>query len=172
MECIYHNLKSGDLDSNPYPSFLGNAINNLFQYKNRLGFLSLDSVILSEAGFGGYDFANNVQSYNFFRTTVTDLLDGDPIDVSVSSNDVTTLRSAHPFQENLILFSDNSQFVLKGGELLTPKSVSVTAVTNFDTVKSVDPIPLGSYLYFPFQRGGFSGGRPSFILVFPCSISR
>ena len=155
----FDSLKSGDLDSNPYPSFLGNAINNLFQYKNRLGFLSLDSVIMSEAGFGGYDSVNKKQSYNFFRTTVTDLLDGDPIDVSVSSNDVTNLRSAQPFQENLIMFSENSQFVLKGGELLTPKSVSVTAVTNFNTVDTVDPIPLGSYLYFPFQRGGFSGLR-------------
>ena len=155
----FNKLRAGDTDSNPYPSFLDNKISNIFQYKNRLGLLSQDTVIMSEAGFGGYDADANVQSYNFFRTTVTDLLDGDPIDVSVSSNDVTTLRSAQPFQENLILFSDNSQFVLKGGELLTPKSVSVTAVTNFDTVKSVDPIPLGSYLYFPFQRGGFSGVR-------------
>ncbi len=155
----FNKLKAGDTDSNPYPSFLDNKINNVFQYKNRLGFLAQDTVIMSEAGFGGYDANANLQSYNFFRTTVTDLLDGDPIDVSVSSNNVTTLRSAQPFQENLILFSDNSQFVLKGGELLTPKSVSVTAVTNFDTVKSVDPIPLGSYLYFPFQRGGFSGVR-------------
>ena len=155
----FDSLSAGDLDSNPYPSFLGNSINNLFQYKNRLGFLSLDSIIMSEAGFGGYDSTNNIQSYNFFRTSVTDLLDADPIDVSVSSNDVTKLRSAQPFQENLILFSDNSQFVLKGGELLTPKSVSVTAITNFDSVNTVDPIPLGSYLYFPFQRGKFSGVR-------------
>lgn len=155
----FNALQAGDTDSNPYPSFIDNKINNLFQYKNRLGFLAQDTVIMSEAGFGGYNAATNVQSYNFFRTTVTDLLDGDPIDVSVSSNDVTKLRSAQPFQENLILFSDNSQFVLKGGELLTPKSISVTAVTNFDTVNSVDPIPLGSYLYFPFQRGGFSGVR-------------
>ena len=157
----FDSLKSGDLNSNPYPSFIGTTtkINNIFQYKNRLGFLANDSVIMSEAGFGGYDSTNNIQSYNFFRTTVTDLLDGDPIDVSVSSNDVTNLRSAQPFQENLILFSENAQFVLKGGELLTPKSVSVTAVTNFDTVNTVDPIPLGSYLYFPFQRGDFSGVR-------------
>lgn len=155
----FNRLKAGDLDSNPYPSFLGNSINNIFQYKNRLGFLAQDAVILSEAGFGGYDATTNTQSYNFFRTSVTDLLDADPIDVNVASNDVTNLRSAQPFQENLILFSDNSQFVLKGGDLLTPKSISVTAVTNFDAVNTVDPIPLGSYLYFPFQRGKFSGLR-------------
>ena len=154
-----NNLQAGDLQSNPYPSFVGNTITNLFQYKNRLGFLSLDAVILSEAGFGGYDSTTNTQSYNFFRTSVTDLLDSDPIDVNVASNNVTNLRSAQPFQENLILFSDNAQFVLKGGDLLTPKSISVTAVTNFDASNTVDPIPLGSYLYFPFQRGSFSGLR-------------
>jgi len=155
----FNEIKAGDLDSNPYPSFLGNSINNLFQYKNRLGFLALDNICLSEAGFGGYNPTSNTQSYNFFRTSVTDLLDADPIDVTVASNDVTNLRSAQPFQENLILFSDNAQFVLKGGDLLTPKTVSVTAVTNFDAVNTVEPIPVGSYLYFPFQRGAFSGLR-------------
>ena len=35
---------------------------------------------------------------------------------------------------------------MKGGDLLTPKSVSVTAVTNFDET-SVDPIAVGSFIF-------------------------
>jgi len=146
-------LNAGDLESNPDPSFVTNKINNIFQFKNRIGFLSNDSVSISQSGFG----LNG--KYNFYRTAVVTLLDSDPIDVAVVSNRVTNLRSAQPFQENLILFSDNTQFVMKGGDLLTPKSVSVTAVTNFDSETSVDPIAVGSYLYFPFTRGNHLGLR-------------
>ncbi len=228
--------KAGDNDTNPFPSFVSNNINNLFLFKNRLGLLSRDAVIFSEAGFGGsangtayyvnssgdgvhadghyyplyvdssviygafteYEFdafpntkfympdnnANTaealaptdvktlaftseesitvntpIQAFNFFRTTVTDLLDADPIDVTVSNREITNLRAAQPFQENLTIFSDTAQFVLKGGDLLTPRTVSISQVTNFDYTKTVEPLPLGSYLYFPFDRGSHTGLR-------------
>jgi hypothetical protein len=140
---------AGDSDTNPSPSFVNKNISNLFYFKNRLGFITEDSVAMSEAG----------ESFNFYRTTVTSLLDSDPIDVTVSSNKVTKLKAAKGFQENLILFSDNTQFVMKGGELLTPKTVSVNPITNFNFEDEIDPLPLGSYIYFPFTRGSYSGIR-------------
>tara|TARA_B100001769_G_scaffold42412_1_gene29566 strand:+ start:9445 stop:11904 length:2460 start_codon:yes stop_codon:yes gene_type:complete len=154
-EATYTARQVGDDDTNPQPSFVSpdantpRTISNIFFFKNRLGFLSEDKVIMSEAG----------EPYNFFRTTITTLLDSDPIDVQVSSQKVTNLKSATGFQENLILFSENSQFVLKGGDLLTPKTISVTPVTNFDSASSVNPIPLGAYMYFPFEGGSFTGVR-------------
>lgn len=148
-EATYTTRQAGDDDTNPQPSFVTSQISNIFFFKNRLGFLSEDKVIMSEAG----------QPFNFFRTTVTTLLDGDPIDVQVSSQKVTNLKSATGFQENLILFAENSQFVLKGGDLLTPRTVSVTPVTNFDSSSTVNPIPLGAYMYFPYESGSFAGVR-------------
>lgn len=145
----YANRIAGDDNTNPHPSFTGTEINNIFFFKNRLGFLCQDKVILSEAG----------EPFNFYRTTVTTLLDSDPIDVQVSSQKVTNLKSAVGFQENLILFSENSQFVLKGGEMLTPKTVSVTPVTNFDASSKVNPVPLGAYMYFPVEGTNFSSIR-------------
>jgi hypothetical protein len=153
----------GDNNSNPFPSFVGAPISNLFLFKSRLGFLSKDAVILSESGFGGTEETVSVpttrQKFNFFRTTVTALLDAEPIDVRVSNRDVTTLRAAQPFQEDLMIFSDSAQFKLSGGDLLTPQTVSINQVTSFDYNKSVEPLPLGSYLYFPFDRGIYSGIR-------------
>ena len=140
---------AGNEDTNPSPSFVNKTISNLFYFKNRLGFLTDDGVSMSEAG----------EVFNFYRTTVTTLLDSAPIDVTVSSNKVTSLKSAKGFQENLILFGDNNQFVMKGGELLTPKTVSVNPITNFNFEGQVDPLPLGSYIYFPFTRGAFTGMR-------------
>ena len=148
---------TGDGSSNPLPSFVSQTISNMFFFKNRLGFLSGDNVILSESGLGAT--VDGVPEYNFGRTTVTTLLDSDPIDVSVESSRVTNLKAAKGFQENLVLFSENGQFVLKGGDVLTPKTVSITPITNFSFEDQVDPLPLGSYIYFPFTRGAFTGMR-------------
>lgn len=139
----------GDDDSNPLPSFIGKPINNLFFFKNRLGLLTDDTVLFSEAG----------QFFNFFRTTVRTLLDSDPIDVSAASTTISKLSSAVAFQENLILFADRGQFVVKSGDTLTSKTISVSAVTNYDVDTSSEPMGLGSYVYFTFPRGNYLGIR-------------
>lgn len=147
----------GDADTNPDPSFVGSKIDGMFQFKSRLGFLSGPSISLSEVKFGSYNSVNDIQSYNFYRTSVVSLLDGDPIDVNIASSSVINLREAVAFQENLILFSDYGQFSLRGGDLLTPKTVAVNPLTEFDYSSSVPPLTVGSYIYFPFQRGDFTG---------------
>jgi len=157
-EASYLDRVAGDDKSNPLPSFQNQNISGMFFFKNRLGFLSGDNVVMTESGFGTSSTDGSV-TFNLGRTTVASLLDSDPIDISVSSSRVTSLKAAKGFQENLILFSDNGQFVLKGGDILTPKTVSVTPVTNFSFEAQVDPLPLGSYIYFPFTRGAFTGMR-------------
>ncbi len=145
----YIKRKAGDEETNPNPSFVGKSINDIVFFKNRLGFITDDSVVFSEAG----------EFFNFYRTTVSSLLDSGPIDITVSSTKVTKLKAATIFQENLMLFADNVQFVMKGGDLFTPKTVSVSPTTNFSLEDSVSPTPLGSYVYFPFTRGSFTGIR-------------
>jgi hypothetical protein len=145
----YTKRVAGDEETNPNPSFVGKTINDIVFFKNRLGFITDDSVVFSEAG----------EFFNFYRTTVSSLLDSGPIDITVSSTKVTKLKSATIFQENLMLFADNVQFVMKGGDLFTPKTVSVSPTTNFSLDDSVSPTPLGSYVYFPFTRGSYTGLR-------------
>tara|TARA_Y100000401_G_scaffold15553_1_gene10569 strand:- start:9564 stop:12065 length:2502 start_codon:yes stop_codon:yes gene_type:complete len=154
--CTWTTRQVGEDETNPFPSFFNGTvttgdrkISDIFFFKNRLGFLSEGSVIMSEAG----------EYFNFFRTTVRSLLDSDPIDVNVASKRVTKLSSAVAFQENLILFGERGQFVLRGGDLLTPKTVSISPITNYDNDTSTPPLELGSYLYFPFNRGSFTGIR-------------
>ena len=60
--------EAGDDETNPFPSFVGKKLNNFVFFKNRLGFIYEDSVVLSEAG----------ELFNFFRTTVRTLLDNKP----------------------------------------------------------------------------------------------
>ena len=145
----------GDETTNPLPSFCGKRINNVFFYRNRLGVLADDKVILSESGLG-LKTDSKIITYNFFRTTVQTLLDSDPIDVTVATDKITNLRSAIPFQDNLILFSDNTQFSLDtGGQLLSPTSVSISPLTEFDADSSINPQVVGDSVYFPVDKAEY-----------------
>jgi hypothetical protein len=148
----------GDELSNPFASFSDQTIQNSVFFKNRLGFVCGSNVILSEAGLGREN-TQGVFEYNFGRTTVTTLLDSDPIDIIVESDRVTNITAAAASQENLILFSNNGQFVLKGEDLLTPKTVSVKPITNFEYNNETDPVSIGSYIYYPFDLGNNTGIR-------------
>lgn len=140
---------AGDNNTNPHPSFVGKKIKSAFFFKNRLGFVTSDSIVMSEAG----------HFFNFYRKTVTTLLDDAPIDINVASTKVTDLKTAIGFQGNLLLFSNNQQFVLRGGDILTSKTVSISSATSFEVEDDVKPISLGSYIYFPFTRGAYTGVR-------------
>lgn len=136
----------GDQTTNPVPSFVGSTISDVFFHKNRLGFLSGGNVVLSCSG----DF------FNFWRTTVIQLLDSDVIDVA-AENDLGILRNAVSSSEKLLVFSGQSQAVLEGGELLTPKSASLKLNTKLQSTTTIRPEALGNSVFFPFQRDAYSG---------------
>ena len=138
---------SGDADTNGDPSIVGSTINDMFFFKNRLGLVTDGAVIFSESD----------KYFNFFRTSVLSLLDGDPIDVGVSHTKTSILKHAIPFQEKLVLFSPQSQFVLRGTDLLTPKTVNISPITEYDVNEDVTPLALSNYIYFPFKRGRYDG---------------
>ncbi len=145
--------KAGDNDTNPFPSFIGYTINDIFFHRNRLGVLADENVIFSEAG----------SFYNFFRTTVRALLDSAPIDVAVSNDSVSILKAAVPFSEQLLLFSDLAQFNLTSGVLLTPKEVSVNVATNYEADLSVRPVSAGNSIFFGLDKGTALGVREYFV---------
>jgi hypothetical protein len=152
-EIGWRSRQAGDDNTNPFPSFVGGTINEVFFFKNRLGFLTDSNVIFSEAD----------EYFNFFRTTTQQLLDSAPIDVGLSHTKVAVLQHAVPFQEKLMLFSKQSQFVLRGADILSPRTVSISPVTEYDISDSVQPIALGNYIYFTFRRNDFEGMYEYFV---------
>jgi len=145
--------KVGDLESVPMPSFVGRALNDIFFHRNRLGVLADENVVMSRAG----DF------FNFFRASALQTLDTDPIDIAASHVKVSILRHAIPFNESLLLFSDQSQFVLSAGDLLTPKTASISQTTEFECSLLAKPVGAGQNVYFAVQRGEFTGIREYFV---------
>ncbi len=140
----------GDVVSAPDPSFIGNKINNVFFFRNRLGFLAGDNVILSRVS----------EFFNFFPETVVSVLDNEPIDVAASHTKVAILKSAVTMGEKLILFSEQTQFVLaSSADNLTPKTANVLVITEFESSSAAQPVPSGSSIYFLTQKGSFAGIR-------------
>jgi len=129
----------GDLESSPDPSFIGNKINNVFFFRNRLGFLAADNVILSTVS----------EFFNFFPETVISVLDTEPIDVAASHTKVAILKHAVTMGEKLILFSEQTQFVLSSSaDNLTPSTANVLVQTEFESNTAAQPVGSGSSIYF------------------------
>lgn len=132
----------GDENSNPTPSFVGETLNDMFFYRNRLGFISGENVILSASA----DF------FNFWYRSAAAIADSDPIDLAVSSNKVCILTHAVPFSRELMLFSREGQFVLSSDGVMTPKSAKVDQITSFDYSDDAQPIGVGQSIFFISNR--------------------
>lgn len=143
----------GDETTNPHPSFVGLTITDIFFYRNRLGFIADENVVFSKSG----DF------FTLYRQTVTAVLDTDPVDLSVSHVKVSLLRHAIPFNESLLLFSDQTQFILTASEVLTPHTATIAQTTEFEASLLARPAGAGRYVYFAGKRGGFSSIREYYI---------
>jgi hypothetical protein len=151
-QATYKTRLVGDNDSNPLPSFIGRTIADVFFYRNRLGLLSDEAIIFSEAG----------EYFNFMRTTVTQLLDSDPIDVNASHTKVAILKHAVPFNKQLLLFSEQTQFLIDQGDLLSPKSIGVKVATEFPCNIIAKPVGIGKNVYFAVDKGSNSSFREYF----------
>lgn len=140
----------GDDISNPFPTFLGEKINDMVFHQNRLGFMAGENIVFSETS----------EFFNFWRTTTLDLLDTDPIDIASSSPRVGKIFSAVPFNRDLILFTPTSQFVLRGGDVLSPKSIAMIPAADFENqANQIEPIPSANSIFFTYPNGNFVGLR-------------
>lgn len=138
---------AGDADSAPLPSFVGQNIRDLFFFRNRLGFLASDAVVLSRAG----------EYFDFFPRTATQVLDNDPIDLASPVDGVTYFAWAVPFNQNLLIWSDAAQqLVLAGGEVLSPKTARLIPASTFAADPSAKPGALGNRAVFAEKAGEFA----------------
>lgn len=134
----------GSLLTNPTPSFVGHYITDIFFYKNRLGFASGSSIALSETG--GY--------YNFYSKTVLEVLDDDPIDVSIPSGEATNIYYAVSFQAGLFAFTKDAQYVLKqSSDNFSPNTVSFDLISKLPIDTDVEPINASNSLFFVSRTG-------------------
>lgn len=130
--------KVGDTESCPDPAFVGQTINDVVFFRNRLAIMAGENISLSRAG----DY------FNFFIETVTTALDTDPIDVGLSTDTVANIYHGKVLSNDLLLFSDQRQLRLTGGDLLKPDTTAIRDLSAFLCDVDVEPIVVGERVYF------------------------
>ena len=137
----------GDENSNPAPSFVGQTIKDMFFYMNRLGVLSSDSVILSQPG----DY------FNFWVGSAIAVSDADPIDMTANSTRPATLKAALGTPKGLLLFAENSQFILSTSDTaFGPSTVKMSEMSNYSYSSDVHPLETGVSVMFATEADTFS----------------
>lgn len=134
---------AGDDDSNELHEWMTYGITGMGTYQGRLVLMSGPLVSLS---------ASN-KPRHFFRTTVSSLLNSDPIEVGAGMNSAAAYEWAIPFQKDLVLFSRAYQAVLPSGNTaVTPATATVVPTSAHETDTTSSPITLGRTLMYCTPR--------------------
>ena len=137
----------GDDNTNLIPSFVGQGINKVLFFRNRLGFLSGEAVILSRAG----------QLGNFWSDTALTVSAVDPIDIATSSDYPSELFDGIEINTGLLVFSTNQQFLLASDDtVFNPDTVKIRIVGAYNYNKVIPPISLGVTQGFVDNSGKYS----------------
>lgn len=133
---------AGDDVSNPSPSFVGNTVNRLFRLNGRLAILSDENIITSE---------KNVYE-NFYRTTTTQLLDSDRIDIAADTGaerSVSTLNHYATNNDDILLFSEDIQYTLSYTDgILGPNTVDLVPTTHYQCSPRCPPAYIHNNIVF------------------------
>ena len=148
-QLTWDECKAGSEGTCPTPSFVGATINDLVFYRDRLGFLAGESLVLSQVG----------NYFNFWRQTSRQLLDDDRIDVSSTHVRASILKRAVIFDQELLLFSDQTQFTLKQGDILSPTGAALVPTTEYEIRAAVRPVAVGNSVFFAVDRGKYTAIR-------------
>lgn len=129
----------GDNTTNPIPSFVGQKIKHLFFYRNRLGFLAKENIILSKSG----DY------FNFFAGSAQLVAADDPIDITATSRTPVNLTYVQTVAVGLVLFSQNEQFLLStDADILGPTTAKINTLSNFECDENVEAVSMGTTIGF------------------------
>lgn len=150
---VWANRSTGDMVTCTNPSFTGRQIRDVFFYRNRLGFITSDSITMSRSG----DY------FNLWPQTQAAVLDDDPIDVGMAHPKIVDLQHAIPFNAELLLFGDRVQFQLTGGDVLSPRTVRVDPIMDFECSRVARPVGIGPNVYFSQPGTNHSLMREMFV---------
>ena len=154
----------GDDATNQAPSFVGDPtysspgiatysedrkINKVLFFRNRLAFLSGESVILSRPG--------EFNAPNFWAETALTVSAIDPIDISSSSMFPSDLFDGIEVTVGLIVFSSNQQFLLASDDtVLNPDTAKLKSISGFNYNTVIPPVSLGMSVGYIDNSGKYS----------------
>ena len=137
--------------SNPNPSFIGNPIKDISSFQGRSVLIAGSNVCMSQTN----------RPYNHWFGSASALADTDPIDIK-STVEASALESAVQFNRDLVVFSNEAQFVVFGRTKATPQNASLVLTTKFESETGAKPVGAGKNIFFAANYGTFSSVREFF----------
>lgn len=136
----------GDEATVPFPSLYKSTISDVFLHRNRLGFLSDELAVFSQAG----------SYFDLWPEKATQDLDSDAFEIAASTNKVTLLKWAVPFRRSLFITSQKTQFEISALDKFTGGTAVIDLSTTYEASALCRPVAMGDTLYFPSNYGGAS----------------
>jgi hypothetical protein len=143
----WNDRMSGDDITNPGPEFIGNPIQDISIFQDRMWF-----------GAGPYVFASQAGDlFNLWVDDWTNVVDSDPIDLPLAAEDIHDVQFMVPFDKTMVVFADGGQqFEVKSQNAFTPKDTNLIATSNYKSDSQAYPTRIGQQLYFSSNQGSFS----------------
>lgn len=144
----YEGRLAGNDDSNEDPAFLTSPVTGFGVFQGRLVLLAGADVCMSAAG----------KPLRWYRSTVTELLVADPINVFSGAATSTNFTHCVQFNKDLLLFSASCQAVIPSGNaVISPTTAQIVITSSYSSTGLVSPVVAGrSLLYFAPRSESFA----------------
>ena len=154
-ENYWKDRQVGDDVSNPFPTFVGSTIQEMFFHRNRLGVISGEQVVMSKPG----------QYFDFFIVSAITVSDDNPIDITVSDVKPAFINHVLPIQKGMMMFSDNGQFLLfTESDIFSPKTVRLKKLSSYECDATIQPVDLGTSVLFTSNVSAYARAFEATIL--------
>lgn len=137
---------AGDETITPAPAFIGETINDVMFFRERLAVLAGESVYLSRVG----------KPFNMWPEKALAQLATDPIEREARATDVNILQFATVFRKLLFATSERSQWEMTALEAFTPETAAFDKATAYPASPIARPEAMGDVLYFPSSGQTYS----------------
>ena len=107
-------------------------------------YLGKDSLVMSASN----DY------FNLFNDSAIRSLGTDPIDIFLGTNYSVRAKFVEPYQTGAIVFCEDQQFAVHSSDqALTPSTVRLEQITQYQTNEEVHPVSLGDHIVFAGSKG-------------------
>lgn len=148
----WESKRVGNELTNPFPSFVGNVVNSVGTFQNRLIFTSGESAVFSRTN----------KFFDFFRESTQVVSESDPVDIFADSDEINILYNNKVLDGDLVFFSSNGQFIVDGSKPITSSNVILKKVTSFPVNITAEPAITGESIIFAYNAGKNTGLREMF----------
>lgn len=134
---------AGDDTTNPAHRWMLEGCTGIGTFQGRLVLLSGNNVSLS----------SSKDVTRFWRSTVTSIVDDDPIEVGASSDNAAAYEHCLPYMHDLLLFSNTHQALMpSNNQAITPRTAMVVPTGQYSMELTSPPMQVGRTVMAPLRR--------------------